>query len=160
MVTSLKDGLYNGQIANRVIQVTADPSIIALSINKKNLTHEYIQSSRILAISVICEDAPLSFIGCFGLHSGRDTDKLERTEYKIGETGAPMVLEHAVTSMEARVPQEMSVRTYTIFVGEIIGGEILTTDICMTYDHHHEIKGETTPKAAPSYVSHEATKEK
>jgi flavin reductase (DIM6/NTAB) family NADH-FMN oxidoreductase RutF len=36
----------NGQIANALFQVTSEPPTIAVSINKQNLTHEYITESR------------------------------------------------------------------------------------------------------------------
>ena len=41
-----KDKKINGQIANAVFQVTSDPPTVAVSINKKNLTHEYITVSK------------------------------------------------------------------------------------------------------------------
>ncbi len=42
VVTSCYEGKANGQIANTVIQVTAEPPRIAVAINKENYTHEFI----------------------------------------------------------------------------------------------------------------------
>jgi len=42
IVCSIYEGKKNGQIANTVFQVIAAPPRIAVSINKENLTHEYI----------------------------------------------------------------------------------------------------------------------
>jgi len=152
VVTSKKNDRLNGQIANTVIQVTSEPPTIAVSINRHNLTWEFIRESRVFAASVLCEDTPLIFIGRFGFRSGRDFDKLEGLDYRIGQTGAPIVLDNAVAFLEARVTQEMDVGTHTIFVGELVDAEIVSDKTCLTYEHYHEIKGGKTPKAAATYI--------
>lgn len=152
VVTSIKDGRLNGQIANTVIQVTAEPPTIAVSINRNNLTWEFIKSSGVFAVSALCEDTPLIFIGRFGFHSGRETDKFEGVEYRIGQTGAPIVLDNAVAFMEARVTQEMDVGTHTIFIGQLVDADIINDKTCLTYEHYHQIKGGKTPKAAATYI--------
>jgi len=63
VVCSKKGDRFNGQIANTVFQITSEPPIIAVSINKDNLTHEFITESKVLTVSVISQDTPLSFIG-------------------------------------------------------------------------------------------------
>ena len=152
VVTSTKDVRLNGQIANTVIQVTAEPPTIAVSINRNNLTWEFIKSSGVFAVSVLCEDTPLIFIGRFGFHSGRETDKFEGVEYRLGQTGAPIVLDNAVAFMEARVTQEMDVGTHTIFIGQLVDADIINDKTCLTYEHYHQIKGGKTPKAAATYI--------
>jgi ferric-chelate reductase [NAD(P)H] len=152
VVTSIKDTHLNGQIANAVVQVTSEPPTIAASINRNNLTWEYIKSSRVFAVSVLCEDTPMVFIGRFGFRSGRDTDKFKGIDYRIGVTGAPIVLENAVAFMEVRVTQEIDVGTHTIFVGELVDADVISDKVCLTYEHYHQIKGGKTPKAAATYV--------
>jgi len=152
VVASKRDGRFNGQIANTVFQVTPKPPTIAVSINRSNLTWEFIKQSRVFSVSALCEATPLTFIGRFGFKSGRDTDKFEGITYKVGDTGAPVVLSNAVAYLEARVTQEMDVGTHTIFIGEIVGGEVVSDETCMTYDFYHQIKGGKTPKTAATYV--------
>jgi ferric-chelate reductase [NAD(P)H] len=152
VVTSVKDGRFNGQIANTVIQVSAEPPTIAVSINRNNLTWEYIKSSRVFAVSALCEDTPMTFIGRFGFHSGRDADKFDGVDYRIGQTGAPIVLDNAVACMEARVTQEMDVGTHTIFIGEVVDADVISDKTCMTYEHYHQVKGGKTPRAAATYI--------
>ena len=152
VVTSKKDERINGQIANTVFQVTSEPPTVAVSINKNNLTHEFIKESRVFAASVLCQETPLTFIGRFGFKSGRDTDKFDGINYKIGDTGAPIVLDNAVSYLEARVTKEMDVGTHTVFVGEVVNADIVSDEVCMTYDHYHQIKGGKTPKAAATYI--------
>ncbi len=78
IVTSRDQEKINGQIVNTAIQVTSDPPRLAVIINKKNLTHEFITKSRIFAVSVLEEATPLTFIGPFGFRSGRDIDKFAK----------------------------------------------------------------------------------
>ena len=116
------------------------------------MTWEYIKDSGTFAVSVLCQDTPLSFIGQFGFKSGRDVDKLSGINYKLGQTGAPIVLDNATSYLEARVTKEMDVGTHTIFVGEIVDGDVLNEKPCMTYEYYHQVKRGTTPKTAPSYI--------
>ncbi len=152
VVTSIKDGHLNGQIANTVFQVTSEPPTIAVSINRNNLTWEFIKASRVFAVSVLGEDTPMIFIGRFGFRSGRDTDKLKGVNHRIGETGAPIVLDNAVAFMEARVTREMDVGTHTIFIAELVDADVISDKTCLTYEHYHEIKGGKTPRAAATYI--------
>jgi len=65
IVTSGQDGKFNGQIANSMFQVTANPATIAISINKENYTHELIRLSRKFAVSILAEVAPMTFYRSF-----------------------------------------------------------------------------------------------
>ncbi len=153
VIGSKKGDRLNGQIANTVFQVTSEPPMIAVAINKQNLTYEFIMESRVFSVSVLCEGTPLAFIGRFGFKSGRDTDKLAGINYKIGETGAPIVMDNAVAYLEARVVSDTAVGKHTLFVGEVVAAEVVSNETCMTYDHYRKVKRGTTPEAAPSYIS-------
>ncbi len=152
IVSSRNGDRLNGQIANTVFQVTSEPPTIAVSINKSNLTHEFIKESKVLAVSVLSQDTPLSFIGHFGFKSGRDMDKLEGINYKAGVTQAPVVTDNALAYLEAKVIQQVDVGTHTIFIGELVGADVLKEGEPMTYAYYHQVKRGTTPKTAPSYV--------
>ena len=152
VVTSKKGDRLNGQIANTVFQITSEPATVAVSINKKNLTWEYIKDSGVFAVSVLCQDTPLPFIGRFGFKSGRETDKLAGLDIKMGLTGAPIVLDNAVSYLEAKLTGELDVGTHTVFVGQIVDADVLNDKPCMTYEYYQQVKRGTTPKTAPSYV--------
>jgi len=152
VVCSRKGNKLNGQIANTVFQITSEPPTIAVSINKNNLTHDFIKESKIFTAAVLSQDTPLSFIGHFGFKSGRDIDKLEGISYKIGKNQAPVVIDNAVAYLEAKVTQEIDVGTHTIFIGELVGAEVLREGEPMTYAYYHQVKRGTTPKTAPSYI--------
>lgn len=95
-----EDGKINGQIANTMFQISANPATIAIGINKNNLTHEYISESKVFSASILPSSTPLDFIGNFGFKSGRNHNKFENVSFKIGETGAPIVLENTAGYLE------------------------------------------------------------
>jgi ferric-chelate reductase [NAD(P)H] len=152
IVSSAMDGKYSGQIANTVFQVTSEPPAIAVCINKQNLTHDFISSSKSLAISVLSENVPMTTIGLFGFKSGRSVDKFEKTKYKIGVTGSPVVLDFSVAYLEMKITQALDCGTHTIFVGEMVDCGSLSDEPPMTYAYYHQVKGGKSPKAAPTYV--------
>lgn len=152
VVCSKKGDKFNGQIANTVFQVTSEPPTIAVSINKNNLTHEFIKASKVFTASILCQDTPLAFIGHFGFKSGRDIDKFKDINYIIGETQAPVVIDNAVAYLETKVIQEIDVGTHTVFIGELVNADVINEEECMTYAHYHLVKRGTTPRTAPSYI--------
>jgi len=155
VVTSGKGENCNGQICNTVFQVTSEPVRIAVSINKQNFTHEFIRESRVFSVSVLSKSTPLRFIGRFGFKCGRDIDKFEGINYKVGKTGAWIVLDHSVAYLEAEVIKEVDAGTHTIFIGKVVDSEILADEEPMTYAYYHLIKRGVTPKAAPTYIKGE-----
>jgi len=159
IVASRKEDSINGQICNTVFQVTSEPAKIVISINKLNFTHEFIQESNVFTVSILSKDTPLKFIGHFGFKSGRDTDKFKGINYKLGRTGAPIVLDNAVAYLEAGVTNEVDAGTHTIFIGKVVDAEILTDEEPMTYAYYHIIKRWATPKTAPTYIKGEKQKE-
>lgn len=152
IVTSHNGERLNGQIINTAIQVTSTPPRVAVILNKLNLTHELIEKSREFAVSVLDEATPMVFIGRFGFRSGRDIDKLSGVEFRKGITGCPLILDHALSVLEAEVMEQIDLGTHTIFIGNTIATESLRTGRPLTYQYYHEIlKGKEPPKA-PTYI--------
>src|SRR3972149_2742901 len=87
IVCSRKGDKLNGQVANTVFQITSEPPTIAVSINRNNLTHSYINESKVFTASILSVATPLSFIGGFGFRSGKDVNKLTGSNYKVCKTG-------------------------------------------------------------------------
>jgi len=159
IVGSKRDGLLNGQIANTIFQVTAEPPTIAVSINKQNLTNEFIQQSKVFTVSILAKETPMKLIGHFGFKSGRNIEKFKDINYKVGITGAPIVLENSLGYLEAEVINSMDVGTHTVFVGKIVAAEIINNDEPLTYAYYHEIKRGKAPKTAPTYIKEQSQKE-
>jgi len=152
IVTSGQGGKFNGQIANSMFQVTSNPGSVAISINKENYTHELIKLSRKFVISILAQSAPMNFIGLFGFKSGRDINKLENIKTKPGVTKVPIVLENTVAYIEVELDKELDCGTHTIFVGNIVEGDVIDNEEPMTYAYYQQVKGGKSPKTAPTYV--------
>ena len=158
IVSSKKDAQFNGQIANTVFQITSEPPTIAVSINKGNLTHEYITASKVFTVTILSQEAAMQFIGTFGFKSGRNIDKFKDIKYKVGVTGGPIVLDNSIGYLEAEVINSVDVGTHTIFVGKVVDAEIINDKEPMTYDYYHKAKGGKAPKSAPTYIKEDAGK--
>jgi len=159
VVSSRKSDKFNGQIANTVFQITSEPPTIAVSINKQNLTHQFIKESQKFAVSVLSKDTPMKFIGHFGFRSGREIDKFKDVNYKIGDNDIPIVLDNAIAYLVAEVIKEVDVGTHTIFMGKVVEAEILKNEEPMTYAYYHEVKQGKAPKTAPTYIKEETKEE-
>jgi len=152
VASSKADGKFNGQIVNTVFQVTSEPPKIAICINKKNLTYEFIQNSKIFAISILSKETPMNFIGQFGFKSGKEIDKFKDINYKVGETGAHIVLDNCTGYLEAEVVNQIDVETHSLFIGKVVNAEVINDMESMTYDCYRKIKGGKSPITAPTYI--------
>lgn len=158
IVSSKKDDRFNGQIANAVIQVTADPPKVAVCLNKNNLTHEFIESSGLFTVSILSKETPLTFIGLFGFRSGRDIEKFKDVNYDLGEkTQVPIVKDYTVAFIECKVVDKFDVGTHTIFIGEVLNCGKLSDEEPMTYAYYHEVKKGKASKNAPTYIKENKT---
>lgn len=158
VVSSRMGNRFNGQIANTVFQITSEPITVAVSINKQNLTHDFIKESRVFTVSILSKNTPLKLIGHFGFRSGRNVDKFNGVNYKVGVTGAPIVLDSVIAYMEVEVIKEVDVGTHTVFIGKLANAETLIDGEPMTYAYYHQIKMGVTPKAAPTYIGETSSK--
>lgn len=152
IVSSKKGDKFNGQIADCIMQITADPPAIAASINKKNLTHEYIKESKVFTVSILSKAATLKFIGHFGFKSGRVLDKFKDIKYELGITGVPIVLDNTIGYLECELIESYDVGTHTIFIGKVVAADTFNDNEPMTYDYYHKVIKGKTGKNAPTYI--------
>jgi len=153
IVSSKKDGRFNGCIVNTVFQIAPEPPMVAVSVNRQSLTHEYIADSRVFAVSILSQEAPMGFIGRFGFRSGRDIDKFEQVNFKIGQTGAPIILDSTVGFIEAEVTGSIDVETHTLFIGKITACQTIDEGKTpMTYTYYRDVKHGRTPRTAATYI--------
>ena len=155
ILTSKNKDKVNGQIANALIQMTSDPITLCVCVNNNNLTHEFIEKSKVFTVSILSENTPMKLIGNFGFKSGRDIDKFEGMDYRIGKNGVPIVLNSVLGFLELELINQMDIGTHTMFGGKVTNGDILSDDNPMTYAYYHRVKGGKAPKSAPHYIEKE-----
>ncbi len=150
-VVSAMDGdRPTGCIANSVMQVTAIPVTIAVSINHDNFTNECIKKENKFAISILLENTDPSIIGTFGFKSGRDINKFDGVPYEMKEN-LP-VLKESRGYIVCKVIDKMETKTHTLFLGEVIDGDIfIESGQVMTYEYYYRVIKGKSPKNAPTY---------
>jgi ferric-chelate reductase [NAD(P)H] len=153
IVSSFSDEKINACLVNTVFQITSEPAIIAVSVNKQNLTHNLIEQSKIFTVSVLNQDADMKFIGNFGFRSGRDIDKFSGISHKTGLLGCPIVLDNTAACFETKVVKIADMGKHSIFFGQIENTEILNEKTPMTYSYYHEVIKGKTAKNAPTYIN-------
>ncbi len=147
-----KEKRLNGQISNTVFQVTSDPPRLSICINKQNLTHQYLEEVGLFSVSVLSVETPMTFIGRFGFKSGRDINKFDGVDFFNTDLNLPVVRENSIAWIEAKIISKLDVGTHTLFVGDVLSGEVLGSAEPMTYDYYHKIKGGKSPKTAPTFI--------
>jgi ferric-chelate reductase [NAD(P)H] len=152
VVSAHRDGAINGQIANTVFQITSTPATLAVSINKDNYTHGFIEGGRSFMVNVLDEDTAMPFIGRFGFRSGRDIEKFDGIRYRVSSLGNPILEEHSIAFLEAKVDKIINMGSHTIFIGEAVDCDIIGDGEPMTYAYYHLVKKGKSPKAAPTYI--------
>jgi ferric-chelate reductase [NAD(P)H] len=153
IVSSVRDGRFNGQVVNTVFQTTDVPPMIAVCINRQNLTHEFISASGRLSVSILAEEAPMTFLGTFGFKSGRAIDKFKAVQFRVLDSGCPVVLEYALGYIEAVVKNQQENGRHTLFTCEVTGSEIISAGTPMTYEYYHRVKKGLTPQSAPTFAA-------
>lgn len=152
-VISSKHGeKLNGYIANTAFQVTAEPPKLAISCHKDNLSSELILKSKAFSISVLEKETDPDLIGLFGYNSGKNKNKFEQANYKIGKTGMPIVLDNTIAYFECEVVDVIDVGTHYMFIGQVVEGELLNENEPITYAYYRNVKKGMAPKNAPTYV--------
>lgn len=151
-IVSCKNGdKYTGCTVNSIMQVTSSPATIALSVNRDNYTNSCICKHQKFAVSILSEKSnPLS-IGTFGFRSGKDFEKFSVIEHTF-KSDLPIVKD-ACGYLICEVADKIETSTHTLFLANVIDGDILNTETPMTYAYYHNVIRGNTPKNAPSYIN-------
>ena len=149
VVTSKDKDRNIGCVANSIMQVTSNPSVIAVSINHDNYTNKVIKENKNFGVSILKETSDPKIIGTFGFKSSKDTDKFGDINFK--EISDIPVLENTCGYMVCKVIDTMETSTHTIFLGEVIEADDYSTENAMTYKYYHENLKGSSPKNAPTY---------
>ena len=149
VVTSRDKDKNVGCIANSIMQVTSNPSVIAVSINHDNYTNKVIKENNKFGVSILKETTDVKIIGTFGYKSSKDNDKFDGINFK--EISEIPVLENTCGYMVCKVIDTMETSTHTIFLGEVIEADDYSTENAMTYKYYHENLKGSSPKNAPTY---------
>ena len=154
IVSSLDGKRLTGCTANSAMQITSSPATIAISINHNNYTHKCIKETGMFSLSILSEKTNPKIIGQFGFQSGKDVNKYDDINYEI-KNGLPVVSD-SCGYVVCKVINTMDTATHTVFLGEVIDGDVLKNEVPMTYAYYHNVVKGKSPKAAPTYIEEKA----
>lgn len=146
-----------GCIVNTLQQVTAEPPMLSVAVNKNSVTAKAILDSGRFCGTVLTETADLHLIGTFGFKNSEAVDKFAAFSTKEDENNIPYLTEHAAARYSCEVAGTLDLGTHILIIGKVTEAEILSDEPVMTYDYYHRVVKGGTPPAAPSYkgnISH------
>jgi flavin reductase (DIM6/NTAB) family NADH-FMN oxidoreductase RutF/rubredoxin len=139
VLTANREGKDNGCIVNTAIQVTSEPNVISIAVNKANLTHDMVMDTRKLTVSILSEAASFDIFKRFGFQSGRDVDKFEGYTYmKRGANGLYYVTEGTNAYISAYVKETVDLGTHTLFIAQVTDMEVLSDVSSATYEYYQK----------------------
>lgn len=114
----------NAFTAAWVMQVSFDPLLLAVSINRHHSSYEVLRRGQAFSVNVLSK-SQLELAAHFGQPAA--ADKLASTQWTTGATGAPL-LRDAIACFECRVTDEHSAGDHVLVLGRVIDGKLLDPD--------------------------------
>lgn len=153
VVSTLDGDRATGCIANSIMQITSSPATIAVSMNHDNYTNSCIAASGKFAVSILSEQSDPGIIGQFGFQSGKDVNKFDSVKHNVVE--GLSVVEDSCGYIVCKVIDKMETSTHTVFLGEVIEGDVIGSAPAMSYAYYHNVVKGKSPKNAPTYLPEE-----
>lgn len=127
---TLPSGLYvvgsragerrNGMTINWVSQVSFEPKLLAISVEKTAFTHELIVEGQVFALNTVSrEDRAIVRKFTKPVEADADAMTLNGFPFHDGLTGAP-ILDQAPAYVDCEVRQTVDVGNHSLFVGEVV----------------------------------------
>lgn len=138
-----------GCIANSVMQITSNPSTIAISINHDNYTNKCIKESNKFSLSILNEESNSQIIGKFGYSTSKEIDKFKEFDHEI--INDLPVIKDSNGYIICEVISTLETDTHTIFVGNIVEMKRYNDKTPMTYKYYQDVLKGKSPKNAPTY---------
>ena len=126
-IVTTKSGVRkNGMTAAWVSQVSFKPPLIMAAIAPARYTHGLIKSSGYFAINTLAQDQK-ELAKHFGFRSGRKVDKFDQIPHTETGHGSP-ILKDAIAYIECKLTNTFEAGDHTLFIGDVIEGEVLKPD--------------------------------
>lgn len=120
-VVGARDGeRRNGMTLNWATQVSFEPKLLGISVEKIAFTHELIAAGKVFSLNLLPQEeraAVRKFVKPVEVDA--DAETLNGYAYHDGRTGAP-ILDVAAAWVECEVRQAVDCGGHTFFIGEIV----------------------------------------
>ena len=116
-----------------------EPTRIAISCQKGNLTKEMVERTGVFNVSVLSEDVPFETVRHFGMQTGRETDKFSSfSGVKRSHNGLYYLTEHVNAMFSCKVVDRKDLGSHMMFIGEVTESQVLSQTPSCTYAHYHK----------------------
>ena len=149
VVTSNDGKRDNGLIVNTVMQVADSPTRIAVTINKKNYSHDVIKASGKMNVNCLTTEAPFKVFENFGFKSGKDTDKFRDCNPHRSENGLIYLPHYINAYFSLSVESYIDLGSHGMFIAAVEEAKTISNLESMTYSFYHanvKPKPKTVPK--------------
>ena len=110
----------NAMTANWATQVSSDPKLVAVGVEKGAFTHELITEGRVFSVTIVDrEDRAIVRKFTKPVEVDVAASTLNGFPFHDGPTGAP-VLDQAVAWLDCRVHSTVDLGDHTLFLGEVV----------------------------------------
>ena len=139
VVTTCLEGRDNGCISNTVMQVTAQPNKISVTLNKANYTTSMIQQSGKFTVSILSENADFDLFKHFGFQSGKTVDKFtDFRDCQRVENGTMAITRGTNAYISATVEQYVDLGTHILFIGFVTEMDSISEITSATYNYYQK----------------------
>ncbi len=141
-----------GCVVNTCVQITADPPVLAVSLNRGNYTHSVIEKTGRFGLSVLSEQTPPPVISVFGFRSSSEYDKFSVCPYEL-LADMPVIRQKTCASLVCKVVGRYDTGTHTVFFAQLEQAVCNENLPAMTYGYYHRVLKGKAPAKAPTYQS-------
>ena len=138
VVTTKDEDKDNGLIVNTVTQVADNPLTVAVSVNKKNYSHDTIVKTGMMNVCCLTESASFSVFKNFGFQSGRDANKFSDIAAWRTKNGLMCIRDdiNAVISLSVEGYHDMG--SHGLFICSVTEAHVISDEPSMTYAYYHK----------------------
>ncbi|HSQ37576.1 MAG TPA: flavin reductase family protein, partial [Acidimicrobiia bacterium] len=108
----------NGMTASWVTQVSMEPVLVAVSVDRRAVTHRLIAEGGAFSVNLWSREDTRPFVS-FSKPARREGSALNGRPVRTGATGAP-IFEEAIAFLDCRLRQAVDCGTHTLFLGEVV----------------------------------------
>jgi flavin reductase (DIM6/NTAB) family NADH-FMN oxidoreductase RutF len=108
----------NGMTINWVTQVSFDPKLVAVGVEKTAFTHELITEGQVFAVNLVSRE-DRAIVRKFTKPVEVEGNTLNGFPFHDGVSGAP-ILDQAPAYVDCEVRQAVDVGNHTLFIGEVV----------------------------------------
>ena len=153
-VVTCNDGKKdNGLIVNTVTQLTDTPLRVAVTINKKNYSHDVIKETGKMNVNCLTVEAPFKVFEAFGFVSGRTVDKFAGCTPDRSENGLVVLPRYINAFISLTVEKYVDVDTHGMFICTVTEAQVLSDKETMTYTYYQKnVKPRPKTESKKGYV--------